>query len=99
MPFSNAGMMMLVVFYVQMQAKLFKENVPSLASCQLDIPATYIGTYDNATTHVPYYSKARSQECPRATDHWISFNSSTMNATGWTAGVAQDTQSAKRAIS
>ena len=40
---------MLVVFYVQQQARLFKESTPSIAACSLDIPATYMDSYEAVT--------------------------------------------------
>ena len=40
---------MLVVFYVQEQGRIFKESTPSIAACKLDIPATYMDSYDMVT--------------------------------------------------
>ena len=50
--------MMLTVFYVQNEATAFKDTVPSLASCDLDVPATYIGSYERVSEAQKQLAKA-----------------------------------------
>ena len=51
---------MLVVFYVQQQGKNFKESTPSISACSLDIPATYMDTYEAVTSIALEESTAES---------------------------------------
>ena len=96
---------MLVVFYVQDQGKLFKESTPSMAACALDIPASYMESYDAVTAAasavgadgvvsaeglIPFYDKELTKSsCPRG-KHYISYRNTTLNASGWTEANAED---------
>ena len=95
---------MLVVFYVQQQGKLFKDSTPSIAACSLDIPATYMDSYEAvtdaaATTHdtttkglglLPFMNTTQSDlECAD-TQLYITYANATLNSSGWILARAMD---------
>ena len=98
---------MSVIFYVQQQGKIFKESAPSIAACSLDIPATYMDTYEAVTAValedgnnklIPYYNKTKSESCSIGS-YYISYINSTLNVSGWTLLDAMDYQRSLKKIS
>ena len=97
---------MLVVFYVQQQGKIFKESTPSIAACSLDIPATYMDSYEAVTLAaakenedgivgeelIPLYNKTETLKSCSAGNYYITYLNSTLNISGWTKSTGADFQ-------